>query len=574
MSQTPILHALSVALGVPDTAPDAELLRRFVEANDRSAFELVVRRHAELVWGVCRGALPHDSHAAEDAFQAVFLALARRAASVRDGSAAGWLFRVARNAALRARARSARRATGPLPDALAGGGPPVDEGASQREAAPVVAEEVDRLDAKFRAPVLLCFFEGHTHQEAAARLGWPVGTVASRLARAKDLLRDRLTRRGVVLPAAGLAAVFAAPPVSGALPVRAAVAVATGPADRVPQSVLSLTQGVLSAMRFTRLKSVAAVVAVVAIGVSVALAAVPRDETPQPAPRALLGGARAEPEPPKEKPDPKDLEAKELMALKGEWRVVNLEADPKLSVNGEKVSEAEMATMRAVFAGNELRIESATKKAEEKRKVTENFKVSLAPAGTPKRIDLAINDRNNGAEDFGRVAPGIYELTADTLRVCIRDWAAAPKGRPTEFKVGEAMILFTFERIKDEREELKALAGEWKCRKLNVSGKEAPDEEVAKVRWVIDGVNVETGPGKEEKATIKLDPAASPPAVTLTFRDGGLEAELVGIYFRQGDKLTVCFADPKVKGAARPTELALTDRAVSVLLVLERVPKK
>src|SRR5215471_13048088 len=119
MVDTPILRALSAAVGATDTAPDAELLRRFAEANDRSAFELVVRRHAELVWNVCCSALPRDLHAAEDAFQATFLALARRASAIRDASAAGWLFRVARNASARARARIAQRKTEPLPDALA-----------------------------------------------------------------------------------------------------------------------------------------------------------------------------------------------------------------------------------------------------------------------------------------------------------------------------------------------------------------------------------------------------------------------------------------------------------------------
>src|SRR5205823_12591497 len=114
-------------------------------------------------------------------------------------------FRVARNAAVRAGARAARRAEVPLPDALAAAGTSAEDAAARREVAPVVAEEVARLAARFRDPVVLCFFEGHTHAEAARVLGWPVGTVASRLARAKDVLRDRLARRGVALPAAGLA---------------------------------------------------------------------------------------------------------------------------------------------------------------------------------------------------------------------------------------------------------------------------------------------------------------------------------------------------------------------------------
>src|SRR5262245_4302155 len=192
MSQTPILRSLFATIGT-DTTSDAELLRRFADADDRTAFELVVRRHAELVWGVCRAALARDLHAAEDAFQATFLILARKAGAIREGSAAGWLFRVARNVAVRA---CARPEASPLPDTLAMTGVSVEDEVARREVAPVVAEEVDRLAASLRDPVVLCFFEGHTHAEAAARLGWPIGTVASRLARAKDILRARLSRRG------------------------------------------------------------------------------------------------------------------------------------------------------------------------------------------------------------------------------------------------------------------------------------------------------------------------------------------------------------------------------------------
>jgi RNA polymerase sigma factor (sigma-70 family) len=557
MSQTPILHALSAALGVPDTTPDAELLRRFAEADDRTAFELVVRRHAELVWGVCRAALPRDLHAAEDAFQATFLALARRAGRVRDATAAGWLFRVARNVAVRVRARAAQRKAEPLPDALAADAPQADEEAARHEVAPVVAEEVDRLATKFRVPVLLCFFEGHTHAEAAARLGWPIGTLASRLARAKDVLRARLTRRGVVLPAAGLATVFATQPLT-ASGVSAALAVATGPVDRVPPAVLSLTHGVLFAMRFAKLKTVAAV-AVLAVGLTAALAAVARDgSAPSRTDRAPVGGAGAALDAPKQKPDPKELEAKELKALGGEWRIVNLENDQ------EKIGEDELVMLRAVFTGNELRLSGVKDKEE-------NFKIALAPGEKPKHIDLTIVADVDDPE-AGKVVHGIYELSADALKLCFPHSAFDAKDRPTEFRARKGLVFCVLERPKDEKEELKAVAGEWKCVKLNVAGEDAPADEVAKVQWVIDGADVVTGAGKEEKATIKLDPAASPPTITLTFRDAGREAELLGIYFRQGDKLTLCFADPKVKDAPRPTELKpAKDRA---FVVLERAAKK
>src|SRR5262245_3418362 len=113
MPDMPLYRAL--AAGADVAAPDAELLRRFVADRDGPAFELLVRRHAPLVWRVCRGVHPADAHAAEDAFQATFLLLARKAAAVREPSAAGWLFRVARNVAHRARTVAARQSVEALP---------------------------------------------------------------------------------------------------------------------------------------------------------------------------------------------------------------------------------------------------------------------------------------------------------------------------------------------------------------------------------------------------------------------------------------------------------------------------
>ena len=190
MTDTPILRALSAAVGASDAAPDGELLRRFAEGADRTAFELVVRRHAEMVWGVCRTALARDRHAAEDAFQATFLVLARKSATIRDASAAGWLFRVARNVAVRARATLFNERPVPYPTRSRVGAVRQTMTPRETRSRRSSPRKSTGLRRKFREPVVLCFFEGHTHAEAAARLGWPIGTVASRLARAKDLLRD------------------------------------------------------------------------------------------------------------------------------------------------------------------------------------------------------------------------------------------------------------------------------------------------------------------------------------------------------------------------------------------------
>ncbi|WP_162672870.1 sigma-70 family RNA polymerase sigma factor [Gemmata massiliana] len=557
MSQKTLLHTLSTTLGLTDTAPDAELLQRFAEVGDQTAFELVVRRHAELVWGVCRAVLPGDTHTAEDAFQATFLVLARKAASIRDGSAAGWLFRVARNAAVRARTRTARRTGEILPDALACTGAPVEEEVGRQEVAPVVAEEVNRLGSALREPVVLCFFEGHTHAEAANRLGWPIGTVASRLARAKDVLRDRLTRRGVALPAAGLAAVFASTSAPAVPLVRSALAIATGPVNHVSPTVLSLTHGVLSAMRFTKLKTIAALVTV-AIGLTTALAAVPRHSGEPAADASPRSTSRPAPVP-KAPPNAKELEAKDLKALEGQWRAVKLNTEKELT-------ETELASARFIFVGSDLTVRSTNE--------NEHFKVALVPTESPRGIDLTLKNDERSA---GKVIHGIYELKGDALTICIRHFASEDQTRPTEFKPEQGSLLFVLERVKDEKEELKALAGEWKGVSINSSGKELPKAEAEGGKWTIKGAEITvTSEGDPEgKMTIKLDPHATPPTIDLTVTVGVGDEKgnvLKGIYFRQGDKLTICFTDLKKKDSVRPTELK--PGAGVALVVFERAPKK
>src|SRR5438445_7385763 len=220
-------------------ASDARLLGRYVADRDEAAFELLVWRHAGLVFGVCRRVLG-DSHAAEDAFQATFLALARKARAIRRGeSLSGWLHRVARRIASRARTSTVRRI---LVERRAAIGIAVtSDECGLGDVRAVVDEEVDRLPERLRRPVVLCYLEGLTTDEAARRLGCPRGTVLSRLAAARDKLRDRLARRGLGLPAAGLAAVLvpaAAPAGLVAPAVRAGLAYATGAAAGVaPQAI-------------------------------------------------------------------------------------------------------------------------------------------------------------------------------------------------------------------------------------------------------------------------------------------------------------------------------------------------
>jgi RNA polymerase sigma factor (sigma-70 family) len=219
-----------------DRQSDGRLLERFARGRDEAAFEALLGRHGPMVLGVCLRLL-HDAAAAEDAFQATFLVLVRKAPAL-DGSRslAGWLHTVARHVALKARTRDARRRDREEERLMPAQTDPLDE-AAWRELRPVLDEEVGRLTDRYRLPVVLCYLEGKSHEAAAAELGWPKGTVAGRLARARDLLRARLTRRGVTLPAA-FAMLVAARSSSAAVPAGLLSATLKSAADRAaPEGV-------------------------------------------------------------------------------------------------------------------------------------------------------------------------------------------------------------------------------------------------------------------------------------------------------------------------------------------------
>ena len=254
---------------------DGQLLARFMAGRDEAgelAFESLVMRHGSMVMRVCRSMLddPQDVH---DAFQAVFLVLARRAGAIRNRESVGsWLHGVAVRVTARVRVLAIRRgirdrrtiqvAETHAVDSPQGNGDSVVE---RNEGVDVVHQEVSRLPNKYRAPIVLCYLEGLTHDEAAVRLSWPVGTVRSRLARARDTLRIRLTRRGVTSPATlgamtgwligdKLAPVATAATIPRELPASPAKAASHVPANRVMAELsaasasLLLAQGVLKTM--------------------------------------------------------------------------------------------------------------------------------------------------------------------------------------------------------------------------------------------------------------------------------------------------------------------------------------
>jgi cobalt-zinc-cadmium efflux system membrane fusion protein len=244
--------------------PDAQLLERFVTRRDEAAFEVLLWRHGGLVLHVCARLLRHAEDA-EDVFQATFLALTRRGGSIGKGEAvASWLYKVAYRLALRVRARAAREERQQSGRALPAQPAGSEVGSDVR---PVLDEEINRLPEKYRGPVVLCYLEGKTTEEAARQLGCPRGTICSRLAWARQRLRGRLARRGLALSGVGLASACPSPATLIGATLEAAVLFASRQAagGALPGPAAALAEGVLRAMALTRLKVAAGVLLVLSV---------------------------------------------------------------------------------------------------------------------------------------------------------------------------------------------------------------------------------------------------------------------------------------------------------------------
>jgi RNA polymerase sigma factor (sigma-70 family) len=296
---------------------DGQLLHCFAARHDEAAFATLMERHGRLVLSVCRRVLHHEQDA-EDAFQAAFLVLARKASSIRQGtSVAGWLYRVAHRTAVKAQAVAVRRranekqAGSPVPDL------PAPTAAGLRELQVLLDEEVQRLPEKYRAPFVLCCLEGRSRAEAARALGWKEGTLSSRLCLARQELQRRLVRRGVTLSAALCAGALAAD-AGAAVPTALVAATACGalsfvagsPTENVAGPVAALAEGVLQSTTWVPGKAMLAVVLAVCVagaGAGLVACQAPAEKPPETRQAAVLA-----PPAPKEDRARKEAEEKPL----------------------------------------------------------------------------------------------------------------------------------------------------------------------------------------------------------------------------------------------------------------------
>jgi RNA polymerase sigma factor (sigma-70 family) len=254
------IRQLRRLLGVSGTSDpsDRQLLERFVALRDEEAFTVLVERYGPLVWGVCRRILVNDADA-EDAFQAAFWVLARKAQAIQWHESIGnWLYGVACRTAWKVRSKADLRRRHEQQAALMNSSP-AEENTSWPELRCVLDEELGRLPARYRMPLLLCYLHGKSRDEAAQELGWSVGTVKGCLERGRELLRSRLTQRGLVLTTALLPTVLANGIVTAAPPTLVNATVNMVAAGTVPAAVQALSQEVLTAMIWSKWKMTVAV---------------------------------------------------------------------------------------------------------------------------------------------------------------------------------------------------------------------------------------------------------------------------------------------------------------------------
>jgi RNA polymerase sigma factor (sigma-70 family) len=432
---TSVVRYLRRVTGGPaaEEPTDGQLLERFIAQRDQAAFALLLERHGAMVLGVC-GRVLDDPNDVDDAFQASFLVLVRKASSIRKTeSLASWLYGVAQRTAHKARCTAALRRTRERQVPNMPNVEPAGQ-ASWSDLRPVLDEELGRLPEKYRAPLVLCYLEGKTNEEAARQLGWTKGTVSGRLARAREILRGRLSRRGITIAGSVLATLLMqqsasalVPPTLAGATLKAAVAVAAGQSLAVSTSVAILTEGVMRAMFVTKLKIAALVVftiGVIGAGTGMLAARGGHGSSEKHAPAAdgdKLALLQEKEQTAKPAAD-SGKDDKEL--IQGLWNLADFEGGKEAIPPDFKEKFKLLFDNGKLFGLEGGSIGQGT--------------YAIDPSKKPRTLDLKVRDEQG--------VKAIYTLDGDTLKICAP--ARPDSERPTEFKSGDDVVVLIMKREK------------------------------------------------------------------------------------------------------------------------------
>jgi RNA polymerase sigma factor (sigma-70 family) len=474
---------------------DGQLLKDYLGRRDEAALAALVRRHGPMVWGVCRRVL-RNYHDAEDAFQATFLVFVRKAASIASPELlANWLYGVAHQTALNARATTAKRGARErqvteMPE------PAVTERDPRGDLRPLLDRELSRLPDKYRAAIVLCDLEGKTRKEAARQLGVPDGTLAARLARGRVLLAKRFARHGLAVSGGSLAAVLAqnaaaAPTSVVCSTIKAAglFAAAGQAAGVISVKVAALTEGVLKAMVVTKIKSMLAgvLVAITCIGGGVmAVTSMAAGQQPISTEKRDDPGNEADAEKiarlikqlgddaiEKREAASKELEAIGTPALAAVRNAAASSDDAEIRQRSERIgksitqaaAKAELAKLQGVWTVASYEIEGKQLPDKDKRSFMTivgdkwvamwvnddggiQVEAGILKIVNPEKSPLAVDFEHLDGPHKGSTVFAISRMDKDTFKYC---YHVRAEDRPTEFvtKVGDASCgLVTFNRQK------------------------------------------------------------------------------------------------------------------------------
>ncbi len=532
-------------------ATDESLLESFLKQRDEAAFEALVRRHGPMVLGVCRRILG-NVHDAEDAFQATFLVLVRKAASIRPRSMVGnWLYGVACRTALDARRAAAKRKAKEA--AVLPCTQPSDQDRADLRA--VLDEELQRLPPKSRAVIVLSDLEGKTRTEVALQLGWPEGSVASRLARARARLAKRLARYGLAVSGGPIGTLLPEGAASASVPpsllvstVKAASLLAAGQAaaGAIPAPVAALAEGALKAMLLNKVLKTTFLVVLVLFGIgtgmvlSHATGGDTQERTATPARQVPFEAKADAPGAPAGRHGTDEAKT-DLDRVQGTWRVVSSQ------VGDEKAAEDEVKRRKVTVKGNVLtydygtgdRNQVGTVKLDPKTKYLD-WNITSPEAGTTLALyEIKGDEWKIGFGNDGVFRPRSWAIGKDDVvwLLVLKREQPSRVGRK-EADAGQETPL---------QKEWKRLEGTWKPVAYESDGEKVEGEAFQKSEIAGRVLTIEEGKyrltskdGPPYEAKLTINPTAKPKRMELTVTLDGKTQVGRSIYELDGDTLRIC----------------------------------